>query len=71
MIYDVKIKKYKVPNTHEKKCIIFLILNLSGLTTDYGPLVSRGSPQRRGQAEGAVPQERLQLFVLLIYFEKS
>ena len=55
MRYDVKIKRYEVPDTHEKKCIIFLILNLSGPDTGYGSLTPCGSPQRRGQAEGAAP----------------
>jgi len=54
----------------KKKCIIFLILNLSGPNTDYGSLASWGSPQRRGESRRHSPRERLQLFVLLISFEK-
>jgi hypothetical protein len=54
----------------KKKYIIFLMLNLSGLNTDYGSLASWGVAAAVGASRRRSPQERLQLFVLLIYFEK-
>jgi hypothetical protein len=55
MSYEVKIKNIKYQILMKKKCIIFLILNLSGPNTDDGSLAPWGSPQRRGQGEGAAP----------------
>jgi len=55
MSYYVKIKRYKVPITHEKKCIIFLILNLSGPNTDYGSLVSWGRHSGGGKPKAQPP----------------
>ena len=64
MSYDVKIKRYKVPNTHEKKCIIFLILNLSGPNTDYGSFASWGRHSGGGMLK-VQPQAYLQLLVFI------
>jgi len=65
----MKIKKYTIPDTHEKKSMIFLVPDLFGRTQST-VLLHPGPPRRRGQAGGESPGECLQVFVVLICFEK-
>jgi hypothetical protein len=70
MSYDVKNeKKIKYQIHLKKKCIIFLILDFSGPNTDYGSLASFRVETAAGASRRCSPQERLQLFVLLICFK--
>jgi hypothetical protein len=71
MSYDVKIKKYTVPHTREKKVHYFS--DTGSLRSEHGLRFSRipGVATAAGASRRRSPRERLQLFVLLIYVEKN
>jgi hypothetical protein len=56
MSYNVKkIKKYSIPDTLEKKSMIFLVPDLFGPDTDYRSPASRGRHSGGGKPEARAP----------------